>query len=138
MLVYAHNADAPQHSAARALHDAATGGRVSACITYQNLLEFFAIVTNPRRVARPLSVASAREVLGRYLVNPSPRLIHPTEETGAWLLRLLVKVPVKGAGVFDLYLAATMLTHDVTAIATFNAEDFSRIPGVEVFDPASR
>jgi toxin-antitoxin system PIN domain toxin len=137
-LVYAHNADVPQHSAARALHDAVTESRVSACITYQNLLEFFAIVTNPRRVARPLSAAWARKVLERYLAHPSFRLIRPTEETGAWLLRLLAKVPVKGAGVFDLFLAATMLTHDITAIATFNAEDFSRIPGVEVFDPASR
>lgn len=115
-----------------------TEGRARACITYQNLLEFFAIATNSRRVARPLSAASARKVLERYLVHPSFRLIHPTEETGAWLLRLLAKVPVKGAGVFDLFLAATMLTHGITAIATFNADDFSRIPGVEVFDPTSR
>ncbi|MBI1864748.1 MAG: PIN domain-containing protein, partial [Nitrospirae bacterium] len=135
VLVYAHNEDAPQHRAAKALRDDALDGRIRACLAHQNLLELFAVVTNPRRVERPLSPVMARDLADLYLAQPAFRLIHPTEETSAWLLGLLKEVPVRGARVFDLFLAATMLTNGVTAIATFNGADFSRVPGISVFEP---
>lgn len=114
---------------------AAIEGRVRGCVAYQNLLEFYAVVTNPLRVTQPLSARAAREVLSHYLTRLPFRLLHPTDETGVWLLRLLAEIPGRGARVFDLFLAATMLTHGVSAIATFNTNDFSRIPGLVVFDP---
>ncbi len=137
-MVYAHNEDAPQHQSAKVLRDDAFEGRIRACLAHQNLLEFFAVVTNPRRVERPLSPGLARDVMDRYLDHSAFRLIHPTEETSAWLRRLLGEIPARGARVFDLFLAATMLTNGVTAIATFNSADFSRLPGISVFDPAEQ
>jgi toxin-antitoxin system PIN domain toxin len=138
VLVYAHNADAPQHLVARALRDSALSGGVRACLTHQILLEFYAIITNPRRVMRPVAASAAREEVRRYLAHSAFRMLYPTEETGAWLIRLLLRVQTRGAKIFDLYAAATMLTHGVTAIATFNVEDFVRIPGIAVYDPGER
>ena len=54
VLVYAVNADAPQHNATRAILDAALAGTIPGALVPQVLLEFFAVVTNARRVQAPL------------------------------------------------------------------------------------
>jgi len=51
VLVYAVNADAPQHAASRALLDAAGDPTVRLYVTSQILCEFYSLITNPRRVA---------------------------------------------------------------------------------------
>jgi predicted nucleic acid-binding protein len=55
VLVYALDADAPQHAAARALLEAAREGSTTLYLTSQSLCEFYSIVTNPRRVSKPPS-----------------------------------------------------------------------------------
>ena len=58
VLVYALDADAPQHAAARALIDAArTDAPATLFVTSQILCEFYSIVTNPRRVPEPRTAA---------------------------------------------------------------------------------
>jgi predicted nucleic acid-binding protein len=51
VLVYALDAEAPTHPAARALLEAARDGAATLYVTSQILCEFYSIVTNPRRVA---------------------------------------------------------------------------------------
>jgi uncharacterized protein len=53
VLVYALDADAPQHAAARALLDAARDEGATLFVTSQILYEFYSILTNPRRVPKP-------------------------------------------------------------------------------------
>jgi len=48
ILVYAVNADAPQHNAARALLDAASDASITLYVTSQLLCEFYSVITNPR------------------------------------------------------------------------------------------
>jgi predicted nucleic acid-binding protein len=50
VLVYALDADAPQHEAARALLEAAREASTTLFMTSQILCEFYSVVTNPRRV----------------------------------------------------------------------------------------
>ena len=52
VLVYALDADAPQHAAARALLEAARETSTTLYVTSQILCEFYSIVTNPRRVSK--------------------------------------------------------------------------------------
>ena len=49
VLVYALDADAPQHEAARALLEAGREAFTTLFVTSQILCEFYSIVTNPRR-----------------------------------------------------------------------------------------
>jgi len=51
VLVYAVNADAPQHSASRALLEQARDPSTTLYVTSQILCEFYSVITNPRRVA---------------------------------------------------------------------------------------
>jgi predicted nucleic acid-binding protein len=51
--IYALDAEAPHHTAARTLLEAARDGSTTLCATPQILSEFYAVVTNARRVAKP-------------------------------------------------------------------------------------
>jgi predicted nucleic acid-binding protein len=60
VLVYALDADAGEHAAARALLEAARGDQSATLfVTSQILCEFYSVVTNPRRVPKPRSAAEA-------------------------------------------------------------------------------
>ena len=53
--------------------------------------------------------------------------------------RLIVQYGVSGIQVHDAHLAATMLSHNITHILTFNTSDFARYAseGIVAVDPAS-
>lgn len=59
VLVYALDADAPQHPASRHLLDEGRSGATTLYVTSQILCEFYSVVTNPRRVAKPRKAADA-------------------------------------------------------------------------------
>ena len=63
VLVYAMDADAPQHAASRVLLDAARGPSTALYVTSQVLCEFYSIVTNARRVPKPRSPGDALEAI---------------------------------------------------------------------------
>ena len=67
VLVYAMDADAPQHAASRALLDAAREATAVLYVTSQVLCEFYSIVTNARRVFRPRPPADAIEAISGLL-----------------------------------------------------------------------
>jgi predicted nucleic acid-binding protein len=76
VLVYALDADAPQHAAARALLEAARDACAVLFVTSQILCEFYSLVTNPRRVPKPRTAADALDaisgLLGFLQVLPDP------------------------------------------------------------------
>lgn len=99
----------------------------------QVLLEFFSTVTNPRRVPRAIPAADGwRQVAalrgrGRML-DVLPRALDILGE-------LLTTRSPRGYEVFDLFLAAQMLSHGVGTICTYNVRDFAGIPGIEAITP---
>jgi hypothetical protein len=77
ILVYALDADAPQHAAARALLEAARADAPATLfVTSQILCEFYSIVTNPRRVPKPRTAAEAIVAISSLLAL-SPRAACP-------------------------------------------------------------
>lgn len=58
ILVYADQAQDEHHEAAKAIRDLGQRGELALCVTPQVLNEYFAVVTNPRRVTRPLQPAN--------------------------------------------------------------------------------
>ncbi len=104
VLVDALDADAPQHEAARALLEGAREASTTLFVNSQILCEFYSIVTNSRRVSKPLpaadAVAAISGLLGFLLVLPVPGAVD------VWL-DLLRGHPVTGGDVFDLQIDAT-------------------------------
>jgi predicted nucleic acid-binding protein len=67
ILVYAFDADASQHLTSRSLLDAGRNGATTLYVTSQILCEFYSIVTNSRRVAKPRSAVDAITAIGGLL-----------------------------------------------------------------------
>jgi uncharacterized protein len=107
VLVYALDADAAQHASSRALLEAGRAGSVTLYVTSQIICEFYFVVTNPRRVAKPRSYADAlaaiSSLLGFLRVLPVPA--HTVEE----LIRLVRRQPVTGGDIFDLQILRTQV-----------------------------
>ena len=67
VLVYALDADAQCIRLARVLLEAARDGAATLYVTSQILCEFYSIVTNPRRVAKPRSSGDAVNAIADFL-----------------------------------------------------------------------
>ncbi|HET7036109.1 MAG TPA: type II toxin-antitoxin system VapC family toxin [Thermomicrobiaceae bacterium] len=133
VLVYAINEDAPQHSASATVVQAAIDGRLSGVVVPQVLLEFFAVVTHPRRVEHPLAPAAAwRQVM-------ILRTALPVLEPGAGVLTSLGQLVTvhqpSGGSIFDLHLAAQMQAHGIATICTYNRSDFAHLAGIAAVTP---
>jgi predicted nucleic acid-binding protein len=134
VLVYAMDAEAVQHSAARALVEAARDGSAVLYVTSQIFCEFYSVVTNARRVAKPRSSAEALNAIAGFTaflhVLPTPA------RAVVILIDLLRRKPVLGGDVFDLQLVATMQANNIHRIYTFNTEDFTAFSELSVIAPA--
>ncbi len=134
VLVYALDADAPQHAAAPALLEAAREASTTLYVTSQILCEFYSIVTNPRRVSKPRSAADALSAVSGLLA-----FLHvlpvPAHTVDGWL-DLLRRHPVTGGDVFDLHIVATMQANGVQRIYTFNTADFEVFAQISVVTPS--
>jgi uncharacterized protein len=133
VLVYAMDADAPQHASSRALLEAARDALATLYVTPQILCEFYSIVTNARRVPKPRSTADALAVLSGLLafLHVLPVPVRTMEE----LLGLLRRRTVTGGDIFDLQIVATMRANGMQRIYTFNKDDFDVFPELEVITP---
>ena len=133
ILVYAVNSDAPQHAACRALVEAVRTGDSRCALVPQVLLEFYAIVTDRRRVAKPLDTAQAREAIEAL------RSIFPVPDAGAEALGRLpgaiAEKTAAGGEVFDAWLVAQMRVLGMDRICTYNAKNFAGYEGIRALRP---
>ena len=132
VLIYSYDQTQKLHPLSYALIENAIAGSVQVTLTQQNLLEFLAVVTNPKRVEHPLTIDEAFQKLAVY-VSSFP-LICPTPKTFFTFADLTSRYPAKGR-IFDLYLAATALDNGITQICTWNVKDFDTITELSVNTP---
>ena len=133
ILVYALDADAPQHAASRALLEAARDSSTTLYVTSQILCEFYSIVTNARRVLRPRSSDDALHAISGLLAFLHVLPI-PARTVEGWM-DLLRRHPVTGGDVFDLQIVATMQANGIRRIYTFNGDDFRAFAELAVVSP---
>jgi uncharacterized protein len=126
VLVYALDADAPQHAARGPCSKPRADTPATLFVTPQILCEFYSIVTNPRRVPKPRTAAEAMAAISSLLafLHVLPVPAHAVDG----LLALLRRHPVTGGDVFDLQIVAAMQANGVERIYTFNAVDFAVFP----------
>jgi predicted nucleic acid-binding protein len=135
VLVYALFATAAQHAAARSLLEQAKDPKAGLCIFPQILAEFFAVVTNPKRVSPAKTTDEALQAVEQFLALPGLTLLPlPADVVTRWVQLARVR-PVKGGEVFDLQAAAAMLAHGVGTVYTYNGADFQGIPGIVAKEP---
>ena len=127
---------APDHEVAKsALETERESGRVI-YISRQIVREYLAVLTRPQPWSPPLSMSDAL-ARARSLMN-SFTILEDGPEVTETLLELCQQVPAGGRQIHDANIAATMLTHDVRLLLTFNQRDFQRYePLIELVDTST-
>ena len=133
ILVYAHNEDSPLHPVALNSIAKVIKGEISGVLTSQNLLEFYSVITDKKRLSNPLTPGLASELVNNYLSSPF-EIIYPNLSTNTIMMELLKKSKLKDGQIFDAYLAATMLSGNIRHIITANIKDFEKFDGISVLD----
>ncbi|MDA2920737.1 hypothetical protein MYX76_14815 [Desulfobacterota bacterium AH_259_B03_O07] len=136
ILVYAYNLDSPLNQKAYAfLKEEVLSGNLKACLPYQSLYEFYSIVTNPKRVERPLEPRKAREIIETYMKARNFPNIYPRKSNLRNVLNLLTKYVISRQEIFDLVFVATLIDNGVDGVITRNAKHFSMFDFLNVLNP---
>ena len=136
ILVYAADETSPFHSACKTFRDRGSSGELSLFVTPQVLFEFYAVITDPRRVPRPLSAQEATEQVQSYLVDPMIGKIYQGAAAAEKVVELLRQHNIDRQEIFDVVIIATMLVNNMKKICTLDAaQQFSRFEGIEVITP---
>jgi predicted nucleic acid-binding protein len=69
------------------------------------------------------------------LITQNESILSPTSETYSIVQELISRFPGGGNQIFDLYLVATMLSHNIQTIATDNQKHFQLFHGITITNP---
>lgn len=135
VLIYALDPNSEFHQASRHLLEQARAIDAGLFITSQVLAEFYAVVTDARRVPKARQPAEALVAIEQILSLPGITLLPtPVDLVDRWM-DLARRYLVSGQLIFDLQLAATMLAYDVRSVYTYNRADFERFKEITVLTP---
>jgi toxin-antitoxin system PIN domain toxin len=133
VLLYAVNADAPQHARARRWWEAALNGEEQIGLTWPVLLGFLRLTTRAGLIPRPLTPRQALETVDAWLSHPLTTVLQPGDDHWAVLRRLLDRAGVAGNLTTDAHLAAVVLEYGATLVTS--DADFARFPELETANP---
>lgn len=133
ILVYNQDTDSQHFPLANQWHQKAIDGTIHAYIAHQNLVEFAAVMANPKHITCPLSSPQIFTEIEAYQKHSSFTLISPTPHTMTHFQTLNQQYPPKNPRhTFDLYLVATMFSHQITSILTLNTKNFKHISQIQI------
>lgn len=133
VLVYAINEDAAQHSSSRTLVDQAIDGRLPAVFVPQVLVELYAVITDHRRITKPLTPSIAWGQVD--VLRSTLPVLDPSGDAMELLGQLVAIHAAKGGRVFDLFLVAQMRARSIETICTYDTAHFRSIAGVDAATP---
>ena len=135
VLVYAANADSPEHATCRALLEGWRRQAGAWYTTWGVLYEFLRVTTHPRVLREPLTLPGAWSFVAAVVASPSLRVLSETPRHAAVVSEIADELSnVSGNLVHDLHIAALMREHGLRVIYTRDS-DFHRFPFLEPVDP---
>ena len=133
ILCYAHDSLSPRNPNASLVVRAAVHGHIRAHLSYQNLSEFYSVVTGVR-VSNPLTQDHASRLCRLYMNCSEIGLISPTRETYTEAFSSLDERRITGGDIFDHILAYTAKDR-VDTIWTDNTRHFQGYPFLDAENP---
>lgn len=133
VLIYAYNADAPEHPQMRAWLGDLFADTEPIGIPWLTLWAFVRVATNPRLSPTPRPPADAFRIVNTLLAHPRVRLIDPGPRHAEILERVVVDHRVSGTLLTDAVFAALAIEHGATLAST--DRDFSRFPRLRWINP---
>lgn len=133
LVVFAHNADAPDHAAARAWWEALLNGNEPVAIPWVVVLGFVRLMTHRAVLLKPLAPAAAVASAREWFAQPVVEHLEPGPLHLDILDRMLAAAGTAGNLTTDAHLAALAIEHKCELYS--NDTDFGRFPGLRWRDP---
>jgi len=133
ILVYAYNANAPEHKAARSWFEQRLSDAEPVALTWATISGFLRITTNARIMEKPIRISKATEIIDQWLTQPAIRVIRPGERHWTILKKLLTTINLGGNLITNAHLAALAIEHDCELCSSDT--DFARFPGLRWHNP---
>ncbi len=133
MLSNPYNADAAEHTAARAWMEAMFARRDWIALPWLTLWAFLRISTNARAFPRPMGVTEAFDIVRSWLASPNVIVFQPEARHDEILQKLAVQNQAGGPLMTDAALAALAMEHGAVLAST--DRDFSRFPDLRWLNP---
>lgn len=134
ILLYASNAEGPEHPKAVAFLESCLAGSDLLCLAWITLMSYLRMATHPGLFSKPLSHSDAVRNIEILLACPHVRVL--SEEEGFWnVYRALTDgIPIRANLVPDAHLAAILRQHGVRTLYTRD-RDFRKFDFLDVRDP---
>lgn len=131
ILVYLSNEDAPFHAGAVRKFKEFMKDGAEIWISRQVLREYAVVMSRPENVERPLKSSEIAEDLNKWqkIFNVGDE----TNEVTQSLIDLLKRYDLRGKRIHDANIVATMITHDIKNIFTYNTSDFRMFKEISIF-----
>jgi predicted nucleic acid-binding protein len=135
ILVHAYNKSSPHQSKARNILEKAMKGEIEVCLSPQVLYEFFAVLTNAKRVEHPVSSSEAADLCIDLWECTEIEKLNPSGIAPFEVFKFAKKLKLSRAEIFDCSLAVTAKENNVETIYTQNIVDFKNYKFIKVQDP---
>lgn len=133
LLVYAYNADAPMHRAAKAWWERVLSDYRPVAMPWIVCHGFLRLMTHPRVLERPLRVGTAILHVRSWLEWPSVQIIEPGGRHLEILGAILMEAGAVGNMTTDAVLAALAIEYQCELYS--NDTDFARFSGLRWINP---
>lgn len=138
VLVQAHLPRLDRHQQAREfLLEQLALPDVTLVVTPLVLHELLHLITDGRRFDPPVSMSEGLAIVGGYLGRSNVECLPVDESAVLFALELVERHRLGRKRIADTLLAATLLTHGVHRLATFNTADFHQLQPLAAFEPAA-
>ena len=131
VLVYAHRADLPRHTAALRWLRHLAEGRTPWGLPVFSIGEFVRVVTHPRIMQPPSTLEEALGAVTGLLGSPTLRVLSPGARFPELYCEAVRRADARGNLAFDAQIAAVCLEHGADSLLTLDC-DFSRFPGLRL------
>ncbi|MCJ7560890.1 type II toxin-antitoxin system VapC family toxin [Candidatus Bathyarchaeota archaeon] len=135
ILVHAYNKSSPHQRKASKIVKKALQGKIDAYVSSQVLYEFYAIVTNPKRVEHPMPSDEAAELCTELWECHEIEKMNPTPLAPKEVFNLAKEMKLSKGRIFDCVLAITAKENKIEAIYTENVDDFKNYRFVKAVNP---
>jgi toxin-antitoxin system PIN domain toxin len=136
ILLYAYNADAPQHKSSRRWLENLYASPDWIGLPWLTLWAFIRISTNPRLSPIPLPAAEAFQIVRMLLAQPNSTVVEPGPRHAGILERLVEDHQATGPLLTDAVLAALAVEHGATLASTDRG--FARFQELHWVNPLGR
>ena len=133
LLIYASIEGFDQHARARDWLDEQLSADRGVGLPWESLMGFLRVVTNPRALTRPLSIANAWNQVVAWLDRRCVGIPAPTERHPEILGGLIAATGARGNLVHDAHLASIAIGHGLSLCSA--NRDFARFPGLRWENP---